>query len=500
MYALIIEPDEVERSLLQRVLCEDGWQITLACSMVEAQRVIESRSWNLVFCDAQMATKEEVDKLIDRVKREDSASVQLVLMATPGKSIHPFEAILNGAADYIRKPCREHAVREISLRARERFKSATREKEAAPLSISVDNRRNHDEYHLVGDSEAITEVYKAIARIIRDSHRLNEKGNVESALAFLITGETGTGKEIVARLIHQHSRYGRGAFVPVNCSNLSAELAESELFGSTPGAYTGAAKEEQPGLWELASGGTLFLDEITEAPRAVLPKLLRVLQDGQIKRLGAKRWIKVDTQVIAATNRRITEEIKKGHFRADLYHRLSLFAIHLPPLRERLDDVPLLALHFTNLYSDGTYKLLGDALQLLIQFSKDYEWPGNVRELENTIRRAITHSPDKMIYAVDLAQHLPVGNESAIPDTAERGNFESPRKLTDTVSGEYGYGALDDRVKRFRSEVVKETLAAYNGNRSRAAKSLQVSRSKMHRLVEELEQERELNQHIDSSQ
>jgi two-component system NtrC family response regulator len=264
---------------------------------------------------------------------------------------------------------------------------------------------------LIGESESIVNVFKKLAQALkRDSNQRTEVNAKRDGRTrpptFFITGETGTGKELVAHLIHRHSAYRSGPFVPINCSALPPDLAESELFGHEPGAFTGAIKEKK-GLWELADGGTLFLDEITEAPRLLLPKLLRVLQEGTVKRLGSNRWTSVNVQVIAASNRDLKAEIEAGNFRQDLYHRLSLYQFHLPPLRERREDIPLLVAHFARRYSAQPVKFSQDALDVLLKYS----WPGNVRELENLVRAAVTQSVDGTIYALDVRARLEIIGE-----------------------------------------------------------------------------------------
>jgi len=302
---------------------------------------------------------------------------------------------------------------------------------------------------------------------------------------FFITGETGTGKELMARMIHHHSRYAEGPFVAINCSNLPAELADRELFGSSPGAFTGALRKEQPGLWELASRGTLLLDEITEAPAAVLPKLLRVLQSGEFKRLGSKRSISVDVQVVAASNRDVTSEIKAGRFREDVYHRLSLYKLHLPPLRERVEDIPLLVAHFARRYSHRHVRFSQDALDLL----QKHKWPGNVRELENIVRAAVTKSIDGTIYAIDLTSLIEAGSKSGSPSCEQCGG-EKPAATDRSTEIIIPHGiaeavALEERVKEFKLKTARETLACHHGNVTQAARALKISRPSLYRLLRE---------------
>lgn len=493
LFALVIDDDARERRILQEVLSNEQWNVAEAESVAEAMLTVPLRSWRLVFCDARLAMQHAQPSseltLLEELKRRGEPSAYFVVTVPARNRSSLLEVFLNGAPSYIGKPYRETEIREHSRRVKERLQAAKREE----LHRSVDDFQTHaahDEYALVGESRAVLRVFEQIAKSIGQN-----SSNVKASTAgkhFLLTGETGTGKELVARLIHRYSRYSKGSFVPVNCSTLPVELADSELFGSNPGAFTGADRHEHHGLWEMANGGTLFLDEITEAPRAVMPKLLRVLQDGQVRRLGAKRWVETDVQVIAATNRNLEEEVRRGRFREDLYHRLSQHRIHLPPIRERIEDVSLLAAHFAYLQSGGTVRFAQDALHLLTDFSREYEWRGNVRELENVVRRVLAHAHDRTVYAVDLAPHLPAKADVSNLLSLKLETAVETAKQRTCACGEDTQGGLDEQVRRFRYSVIKETLAAHNNCRTRAAKSLQISRSTMHRLIDELEQEHNL--------
>ena len=334
----------------------------------------------------------------------------------PGAAL---DAILSGASDYIPRSCGAGEVVKRARAVKQRLTASLTEAAEPALSISPSTAKaDSSAFDLVGASEAVVSVFRKIAKSL--SPRLPAAENVGSRIgagrrapSYFITGETGTGKELVAQLIHRRSRYAGGPFVPINCGALPADLAESELFGHEPGALTGAAREKK-GLWESANGGTLFLDAITEAPRDVLPKLLRVLQDNTVKRLGSNRLIPVDVQVVAASNRDLTAEIKAGRFREDLYHRLSLFQFHLPPLKERRGDIPLLITHFASRYAARPVSFSRDAMDL----SSTHSWPGNVRELENVVRAVVTHAADGMIYAADLLPSLRIKTTSVVASSA----------------------------------------------------------------------------------
>src|SRR5947209_3593461 len=375
-YALVIESGAAERRLLRKCLTAEGWQVTEARSAEEAIQRLNEHRWSLIFCAAHDYADRDEGGLtfLGSLRRKLGAAVYIVLMGSQGGPGPALEAIINGASDYIRKPCRELEVRKYARRVRQRLCAARKETINPPLAICpLTVELVTQDLELVGESDQIVGVVKKLAQILRGDYKPNG-GADENRVGrfrpqtFFITGETGTGKELMAHLIHRHSSYRGGPFVPINCSTLPPDLAESELFGHEPGAFTGALKEKK-GSWEFADGGTLFLDEITEAPLSLMPKLLRVLQEGTLKRLGSNRWIPVNVQVVAASNRDLKTEIEAGRFRPDLYHRLSLYQFHLPPLRERREDIPLLVAHFARQHFAHPVKFSQDALDMLLQYS-----------------------------------------------------------------------------------------------------------------------------------
>ncbi len=486
LHALVIDADDLQRDVVRVALSRDGWSVREARSLAEAGRVISSHKPALVFCE--MGEGGEAACLLRELESQVGDGVPIIMMSANATPHQVLDAIINGAYDLLHKPCREA---DILDRARFVIRRAFEaEKEVKARLQTVSNGHTAEsvtaDFELVGRSAAITAVTSELAKALRDDHVRaagSEKGTVCRPPTFFITGETGTGKELVARSIHAHSRFREGPFVAINCSTLHAELADAQLFGSSPGAFTGALKHEHAGLWEGAAGGTLFLDEITEAPTGVLPKMLRVLQFGEFTPLGSKRIIKVAVQVVAASNRDIRLEIQAGRFREDLYHRLSLYRVHVPPLRVRLDDVPPLVEHFAKMYGTGRVRFSRGALELL----QTYEWRGNVRELENIVRRAIAHAHDRTVYAVDLAPHLPAKDETnSLPSVKRESSIEAGEGRT-CICDKDNRGGLNEQMRRFRNSVVKETLDAHNNCRTRSAKSLQISRSKMHRIIDELE-------------
>lgn len=487
-HALVIEPGAAERRLLRKCLSAEGWQVSEARSAEEAIRSLDEHRWSLIFCAVNVRADSDQASgltLLDTLRRKLGATAYIVMMGAQGGHGAPFEAILGGASDYIRKPFREIDVRRRARKVMQRLHAAKKETTTPPLAICpTPPDITTQDLELIGESEPIVNVFKKLAQALNKDYNQYVGANAKRDSrprppTFFITGETGTGKELVAHLIHRHSSYRSGPFVPINCSALPPDLAESELFGHEPGAFTGAVKEKK-GLWELADGGTLFLDEITEAPRALLPKLLRVLQEGTVKRLGSNIWTPVNVQVIAASNRDLKAEIEAGHFRQDLYHRLSLYQFHLPPLRERREDIPLLVAHFARYYSTQPMKFSQDALDILLQYS----WPGNVRELENLVRASVTQSVDGTIYALDVLARLELMGEIKTFCLTCGNQTETERKANFLTTE-----SLVEKVKEFKLRMMKETLDKHQGNVARAASALGITRPSLYKMLKELNNE-----------
>ena len=310
------------------------------------------------------------------------------------------------------------------------------------------------------------QVVKQLAQILAADARPSAGGIRPPS--FFLTGETGTGKELFAQLIHQRSRLGNGPFVAVNCATLPPDLAEAELFGHEAGAFTGAQRA-RPGLWEEADGGTLFLDEITEAPPLLLPKLLRVLQDGQVKRLGNTRWRQTRVQVIAASNRDVPAEIAAGGFRRDLYQRF-LHHLHLPPLRERREDLPLLIRHFVQRHAVRPVHFSLEALTLL----QEHDWPGNVRELEHLLRAVLPQTEEGRITAALLRS---LWHEKGSGTFLSAGSAAPPGLSTTTPLGA--------QVNDFKRHTAREALIRYRGNITQAAAALGLTRPTLYRLLDD---------------
>lgn len=404
----------------------------------------------------------------DRVKDEELAT----LAALAGAAMRTADLI--GAL--------EHAATRQGLVARQLLRDARVRGGVELLGTSAPTRRVREEIELLGESD----------------------------LTVLITGETGVGKEIVSRSIHAHSARRDQPLIYVNCAALPESIAESELFGHTRGAFTGA-HENRMGKFEVADGGTLFLDEIGELPLSIQPKLLRALQSGEVQRVGSEKSLHVNVRVLAATNRDIVEEVRAGRFRADLYHRLSVYPLHIPPLRDRRDDIPLLAGHFLDAACKrlglGTVRL-GNAARAALMA---YEWPGNVRELEHVLLRASLRASGGKRHALILldrehlgaefgeqslhtAEALPVPG-AVIPPTRLELASAGPVPgtgvgLSGSVSvaptGIEGELPLSEAVDLFRTRYVQEIVQRSNGNWAEAARRLQMDRGNLHRLAQRL--------------
>jgi DNA-binding NtrC family response regulator len=358
------------------------------------------------------------------------------------------EAIRRGAADYLSKPYDVDAIRIVVARALQHRELAM---ENRALRRGLRDRYRLD--NVVGRSEAMLQVYKTAARV------------ASTDATVLIQGESGTGKELVARAIHTASPRASGPFVAVDCGAIAEGVLESELFGHARGAFTGAQVARR-GLFEEAHHGTLFLDEIGDIGSNLQARLLRALQEGTIRRVGANEPIAVDVRVVAATNRDLEAAVKQGTFRADLYYRLHVVSIVIPPLRERREDIPLLAEHFAQKHGRAEGSAISpEARELLLA----HDWPGNVRELENVIARALALNPSGVVLPEDLPEAIraaarPASSPAPLPDTTDR-------------------PTLAELERRYASQVLLET----GGNKTRAAEILGIDRKTLYRILGERE-------------
>jgi two-component system NtrC family response regulator len=380
---LLADDDESLRKVIEFNLEQEGYEVVTASDGKEALRLYEEHTPDLVITDIKMPELDGLE-LLKQIHRGDIEKLVIVVTAF-GSIDNAIEAMKLGAYDYITKPFNRDELKLVVRKALEvqRLRSRTRRLEAELVDrFSFEN--------IIGGSDRMAEVFEVVRRI------------APSEATALIKGESGTGKELIARAIHYNSPRSKGDYVAVNCSAIPENLLESELFGHKKGAFTGAIADKV-GKFELSSGGTIFLDEVADLRIDLQAKLLRVLQEKEIERVGDPRPIKIDIRVIAATNKDLEAMLADGTFREDLYHRINVVPIMLPPLRERRDDIPLLVHHFKNKFSEGESRVEPEALAAL----KSYPWPGNVRELENVIERSLLlrKNPDRLS-ADDLPDHI----------------------------------------------------------------------------------------------
>jgi two-component system response regulator HydG len=366
---LLIEDDPGEQELIAEVLTLKGYEVDPVSLGAEGLARLEQDFYDLVICDIRLPDGSGLD-VLTRVKEKDRELGVIVITAYPSIP-SAVKAIQSGAYDYLQKPLNvdhlEHTLQRY-FEYYELIRENRRLREELKKAYSFDS--------LVGKSAAMQDVFDKIRLVA------NSKATV------LITGESGTGKELVARAIHYNSPRRNRPFIKTNCAALPEGLIESELFGHEKGAFTGAYRSRK-GRFELADGGTLLLDEISEIGINLQAKLLRVLQEKEFERVGTAETVKVDVRVIATTNRDLREEIRAGRFREDLYYRLNVVPIHLPPLRERKEDIPLLVQHFIRKYAEENGKHVEGVSEQVLELMMRYHWPGNVRELENAIEQAV---------------------------------------------------------------------------------------------------------------
>ena len=444
---LVVDDDKAVRAALGVNLRKAGYEVTLCRSAQEALAALEERPFDLVLTDVAMPGMSGLELLAQL--RATWPKVRIVVMTGYGSVPDAVATMKAGADDYIIKPISreellvivERAVQEKALLA-----------ELMELRTQVDKQYGFE--NIIGATPAMVEVYELVESV------------ADTRALVLIQGPTGTGKELISQAIHYHSKRRAGPFVRVNCAALPEGLLESELFGHEKGAFTGAHKQHR-GKFEQAHGGTLLLDEIGEIPLSTQVKLLRVLDSGEITRVGGSKPLQVDTRVIAATNRDLLAEAKKGSFREDLYYRLNVFNIPVPALRERRDDIPLLVEHFTRLFAERH----GRSLKLVVppaalQRLVDYPWPGNVRELKHVIERAVILSRGDELVGVKLPEIHPAEEDRELV---------LPAGMT-----------LQAALLEYERQVLIQALKHAMGVQAQAARDLGLSRSNLNYRINRL--------------
>jgi DNA-binding NtrC family response regulator len=445
---LIVDDDEAMRDMLASLLETDGLGTCQAGSAEDALAQLRDHDFGAVLSDIRMPGMTGVEMLGE--VRDLRPETPVILMTAFGSIDSAVEAMRAGAFDYVTKPFNREAVRVALERA---FEHRELEAENRRLRRAVDQVSSFGE--LLGASPAMREIFALIRRVS------------SSASSVLITGESGTGKEVVARTTHFTGARARGPFVPVNCTAIPEGLLESELFGHVRGAFTGAHTSKR-GLFEEATGGTLFLDEIGDMGAGLQGKLLRVLQDHEIRPVGGNHSVKVDVRIIAATNKDLRAEMESGRFRSDLYYRLNVIPIHIPPLRERPEDVQLLAEGFLKSHASGEPRRLSVAA---LDSLKHRRWEGNARELENALERALALSDGPVLDPDDFPT-LETGREkkSSGPDDVFARITE--RRLS---------------LRELKDWYIDEVLRATSGNKVQAARILGINRRTLYRRGERVD-------------
>jgi len=463
---LVIEDDETVREVLRSFLGQKGFEVTLAQNGESGLDLLRAEKFDLVFTDLVMPGISGMEVLKEVVASK--IAVPVVVMTAFGTVQTAVEAMRIGAFDYITKPFN---LDELMIVLDKALSVAKLQKENRMLKMQLKNKYNFE--GLVGDSPSMQVVYELIEKI------------ADTDSTVLITGESGTGKELIAKTIHYNSlsRAG-GPFVPLNCAAIPKDLLESELFGHEKGAFTGAINT-RIGRFELAQGGTLLLDEVGELDPSLQVKLLRILQEREFERVGGVKTIKVDVRILAATNKDLEKVTKEGKFREDLFYRLNVIPLHLPPLRQRVEDIALLTAHFIEEFSRKrkreAFTFSSDAMRCLLK----YPWPGNVRELENLIERLTILVSSKVVTVADLPEKF---HQPAIVDMERAGGaLKQPEQAAQTpkpesfknATMEFGESGIDLNmmVSDLERNLIMQALEKAGGVRIKAAQLLKLNRT-----------------------
>jgi DNA-binding NtrC family response regulator len=449
-HILIADDDEVSCQLFAETLESEGFHVEQVTSGNAALSCLENSHYDLLIIDVRMPGMSGLDAT--RIVHEKYPGLPIVVMTAFGSIETAVEAIHEGAFDFISKPMNLAELKNIVSRALSQRSLQRR----AEKNTSAEDEHPTQLGKIIGKSPAMLDVYKTVARV------------APTKSTVLILGESGTGKELIARAIHEHSPRANRPFVAVDCGALTETILESELFGHMRGSFTGAVSDKK-GVFEEAQGGTCFLDEIGGISPHMQARLLRVLQEHEIRRVGGKEWLPVDVRVLAATNQDLSEAVAKGQFRQDLYYRLDVVTVHLPPLRQRADDIPLLAYHFLRYYSQDGGKPVAALSDKAMELLSAYHWPGNIRELEHAIEQAVALSYHPVLTPEDLPAEVREQRANRFPvAAASTALFNFP----DTPS-------LEEVKKRY----VRHVLQLAEGNVSATARILNVDRRSLYRML-----------------
>jgi two-component system response regulator HydG len=444
---LIVDDDAAHLSVVKTVVKSWGYDVEGADDGSEAVEKAKERPFDLIVMDVRMAEMSGIDAL--KTIKGYNPAIPILIMTAYSSIESAVEALKAGAYDYLTKPLDFDVLKLTIERALDHTSLRTEN-----LSLKERLRSSYDLTNIIGKSQPMTELIEMVAMV------------APSEATALITGESGTGKELIARSIHYNSSRKQGPLVIVNCAALTETLLESELFGHEKGAFTGADRRRE-GRFMQANKGTIFLDEIGEMSSVMQAKLLRVIQDREIQRVGSDGTLKVDVRILAATNKDLQEDVSAGKFREDLYYRLNVVTLRVPPLRERLEDIPLLAQHFLEKYAEKNKKRMKGFTPLAMDMFLKYDWPGNVRELENAVERAVILGPGDYI----TEKELPLSMTKAYPHPEE---IERTPKVSKKPQS----------LAKVEKEAVLAALEAAGGNKSKTARILGITRKTLHKKLQ----------------
>jgi len=447
---LLVDDEQANLDSLERIFSREGYRVLLAASGQAAVEMLRSGQVDVVLTDLMMPGMSGEELL--RAVRAVAPEAEVVLMTAYGTVEAAVAAMKDGAYDFLTKPLKRHAVLKSVAQALEKRRLVQENKQLRARLLGA-------EQPIVGQSPAL----RATLDIIRQA--------APSSATVLLLGESGTGKELFARALHEHSARAAAPFVPINCAAIPETILESELFGYERGAFTGAVQRKE-GRIERANAGTLFLDEVGELTAAVQVKLLRFLQEGEIEHLGGTGALRVDCRVVAATNVDLAARVREGKFREDLFYRLNVIQVVLPPLRDRIEDIPLLADHFVARYAAKNGKTIRGLTSAAMEALEAYPWPGNVRELENAIERAVVLSRGPEIDVDDL------------PESLRAGGAARAAGLPGAVEGRTLTVPLGTTMEDIELRVIRETLRQTKGDKSLAAQLLGIAARTIYRKLD----------------
>ncbi len=453
---LVVDDEPGMREFLEIMLTKEGYEVSIARNGEEAIEKIGKESFDLAIVDIQMPGINGIEVL--RNTREKNYNTTIIMITAFASHESAIEAMKLGAYDYITKPFK---IDEIKLVIKKSLDKNVLEKENTRLKKELDTKYGFENF--IGSSNSIQQIFSLINRVS------------ELNVNVLISGESGTGKELVARAVHYSGSRKDGPFIPVNCGAIPETLIESEFFGHAKGAFTGATRDKK-GLFEEANGGTIFLDEIGDLPIHLQVKLLRVLEEKKVRPLGKTESVSIDVRIISATNKNLEQEIMDNKFREDLFYRLNVIKVAMPPLRERKDDIPMLALHFLHKFAtEMDKKITGISNEALEELEK-YHYPGNIRELENIIARCVALETNEII------------KKDSLPKLNTEGDYID---LTDTLNAK---DSIDLVLGDVEKQIIENALKSSQGNKSETAKILGITlRSLRYRLAKHRIYDEQLN-------